>query len=75
MTITKIHIKLLSEISDIIQKFCQKFLTWLVFKFFEIVAIFLKFPKNKIITNKKIFKCFKIDYLFKTLPCLFITKF
>ena len=32
--------KLLLEISDTSQKFCQKFLTWLIFKFLKTVAIF-----------------------------------
>ena len=36
LTITKLHIKLLSEIFDT----CQKFLKGLVFNFFETVAIF-----------------------------------
>ena len=57
LIITKIHIILLSEISNASKKFCQKFLKWLVFKFFETVAIFknnfvnsvyfLKIPLNE----------------------------
>ena len=46
LTITKLHIKLLSEISDTYQKFYQKFLKSLVFKFFETVAIFQNYFVN-----------------------------
>ena len=46
MTITKIYAKILSEIFDTRQKNFKKFLTWLIFKFFKNVAIFLKFPIN-----------------------------
>ena len=47
MTKTKIHIKILLEISYIRQKFYKKFLIWLNFKFFKTIIIFLNHFVNR----------------------------